>query len=166
MSRVSEFAKVIADAVASDTIKKATEQDLEAFLRQPVDFRSQLADAIRNLADDPNYSPRVSKELDRIADMIFQKPAPKPEDFPPKLEDMPRLDGLGSEELQELHESVTQCIQDLHDRWSELSHRADPVNDPVILAIFAQLDELEHRRLPDIERRIRQPRRGAIERAA
>ncbi|MFA6447766.1 MAG: hypothetical protein WCW31_05985 [Patescibacteria group bacterium] len=165
-SIVSETAKVIAEGLASGALENVSEKDLaDLLLNKPSGFPAQLANAIKNLAGDEEYSTRVSNKLYQIADMVYKKPEPRPEDFPPELMKMPELNGLSTEELQELHGSVTQCIQDLHERWSELSYRADPGQDPVIFAIFTQLRELEYVRLPNIENALA-ARRDAVERAA
>lgn len=161
MDKAHEIGQMIADAVINGSV--VSDKALKPLLEQPADFRAQLAEAIRNPVGDDNYNYRVWSELGRIADVVFRKPKPDPENFPPKLETMPELDGLDAEDLRELHETVTQVIEDLHERWSALSQLADPVQDPAMLALFAQLDELEHKRLPDIERHLS---RRAMERAA
>lgn len=151
MSQVSGIIQLIVDRVVLGIA--VSRKDLRDALKDTPANIPKLAQAIRDIAEqEKSYSFEEVERLNLAADTIHP-PTPAP------------LNSLNLEELEKKRDKITKRIARLREWWNELSHLANPDYDDTLLKIFAQLDELEHGRLPDIENRLRQPRR-AVERAA
>lgn len=74
------------------------------------------------------------------------------------------LDELSTSQVRRRRDSIMDEIQDLREQWAILScQEPTPENDKEILKIFAELDNLERKTLPEVENHLS---RRAMERAA